>query len=110
VIPAGGGVAIKTFKVQGGIFLPRWSPAGSGLQYLVTQNGATNIWEQSLSGGDARQVTHFKSGVIFDYTWSSDGQRLLMTRWEITSDVVLLSNLRVLSKGHLFGNFQSPDR
>jgi Tol biopolymer transport system component len=93
VIPAAGGVAVKTFKVQGGIILPRWSPDGSGLQYLLTQNGAANIWEQSLSGRDARQLTHFNSGVIFDYTWSSDRQRLLMTRGEITSDVVLLSNL-----------------
>jgi len=91
---AGGGAAVKPFKVQGGINLPRWSPGASGLQFLLTQDGAVNLWEQSLSGGDARQLTHFNSGVIFDYTWSSDRRRLLMTRGEITSDVVLLSNIR----------------
>ena len=94
VIPAGGGPTIKTFKVPGGINLPRWSPDGSGLQYMLNQNGATNIWEQPFAGGDPRQLTHFTSGLIFDYTWSSDHQRLLMTHGDATSDVVLLSNLR----------------
>jgi DNA-binding winged helix-turn-helix (wHTH) protein/Tol biopolymer transport system component len=94
VIPAGGGPAVKTFHVPGGIGLPRWSPDGSALHYLATQNGAANIWEQAIAGGDPRQLTHFASGLIFDYTWSSDRQRLLMTRGEVTSDVVVLSNLR----------------
>jgi hypothetical protein len=94
VIPVGGGPVVRTFKVPGGIGLPRWSPDGSGLQYLVTQNGATNIWEQSLAGGDPKQLTNFTSGLIFDFTWSSDHQRLLMTRGDVTSDVVLLSNIR----------------
>jgi eukaryotic-like serine/threonine-protein kinase len=94
VIPVGGGPTVETLKVPGGIGLPRWSPDGSGLQDLVTQNGATNIWEQSLAGGDPRQLTNFTSGLIFDFTWSSDHQRLLMTRGDVTSDVVLLSNVR----------------
>ena len=94
VIPLSGGPSIKTLKVPGGISRLRWSPAGTGLQYLVTQNGATNLWEQPLAGGKPRQLTKFTSGRIFDFDWSSDRRRLLLTRGDVTSDVVLFNNFR----------------
>lgn len=93
VLPASGGAAIKIFDVPGGTNRVRWSPAGTSLQYLVTQNGATNIWEQSFEGGKPKRLTNFTSGRIFDFTWSSDHQRLLLTRGDVTSDVVLIGNL-----------------
>jgi hypothetical protein len=40
------------------------------------------------------QLTTFSSGKIFDFHWSLDGMRLLLTRGEGTSDGVLISNLR----------------
>ena len=94
VIPASGGPAIKIFDVPGGANRVRWSPAGASLHYLVTQNGATNIWDQPLAGGKPKQLTKFTSGRIFDFNWSSDRRRLLLTRGDATSDVVMLSNLR----------------
>ena len=95
VLPASGGAAIKIFDVPGGANRSkRRSPAGASLQYLVTQNGASNILEQPLAGGKPKQLTKFTSGLIFDFRWSSDHQRLLLTRGDVTSDVVLISNLR----------------
>lgn len=94
VIPARGGSALRTFDVPGGTTRVRWSPNGNGLQYLVTQNGATNLWEQALEGGKPKQLTKFTSGRIFDFSWSSDKRRLFLTRGDVTSDVVLLNNLR----------------
>jgi hypothetical protein len=94
VLPARGGAAIKIFDVPGGANRVRWSPAGASLQYLVTQNGASNILEQPLAGGKPKKLTKFTSGLIFDFRWSSDHQRLLLTRGDVTSDVVLISNLR----------------
>jgi DNA-binding winged helix-turn-helix (wHTH) protein/Tol biopolymer transport system component len=94
IIPAGGGPTIQTFDVPGGTTRIEWTPAGTGLQYLVTQDGATNIWEQALAGGKPKQLTKFTSGKIFDFNWSPDRRRLLLTRGDVTSDVVLLSNLR----------------
>jgi hypothetical protein len=67
---------------------------GDGLQYTMTQNGASNIWEQPFPGGDPKQITRFSSGRIFDFNWTADGKQLLVTRGEISSDAVLLSNLR----------------
>jgi eukaryotic-like serine/threonine-protein kinase len=94
VIPARGGSAIRIFDVPGGTSRVQWAPAGAGLQYLLTLDGATNIWEKPLTGGKPRQLTDFSSGTIFDFKWSSDRQRLLLARGDVTSDVVFLSNLR----------------
>jgi Tol biopolymer transport system component len=92
VLPVSGGTPLKTFKVPG-VIRVRWNQTGQGLQYLITKNGVTNLWEQSLVGGPTRQLTQFTSGRIFDFNWSSNCQRLLLTRGEVTNDVVLFSNL-----------------
>jgi len=64
------------------------------LHYLLTRNGATNVWEQPLSGGDPRQFTHFTSGLIFDFSWSRDGKQLLLSKGDQSSDIVLITNFR----------------
>jgi len=94
VIPTTGGQPVKQIAAPGGIDGVRWSSDGAALQYLMTRNGATNLWEQPLAGGVPRQITKFTSGHIFDFNWTVDGKRLLLTRGEVSSDVVLLSNLR----------------
>ena len=50
--------------------------------------GASFQWTQ------ASALTTFSSGKIFDFDWSLDGTRLLLTRGEVTGDAVLISNLR----------------
>jgi len=72
----------------------RWAPSSKALDYLLTRNGATNVWEQPLAGGDPRQITHFSSGLIFNFSWSRDGKALLLAKGNQTSDVVLMSNFR----------------
>jgi DNA-binding winged helix-turn-helix (wHTH) protein/Tol biopolymer transport system component len=94
VIPASGGPAIHTFDVPGGTTRVHWAPGDTRLQYIVTQDGVSNIWEQPLAGGNPKQLTQFTSGKIFGFEWSSDRRMLLLTRGDVTSDVVLLSNPR----------------
>jgi DNA-binding winged helix-turn-helix (wHTH) protein/Tol biopolymer transport system component len=91
VIAVAGGPPLKTFNVPAGLSGPRWSPSGDGLQYLLTREGATNIWEQPLAGGEPKQLTKFSSGRIFDFNWTAEGKNLMVSRGETTSDVVLLS-------------------
>jgi Tol biopolymer transport system component/predicted Ser/Thr protein kinase len=72
----------------------RWAPSGKGLDYLLTRNGATNLWEQPLTGGPPRQITTFPSGRIFNFAWSRDGKQLLLIRGSQSSDVILIGALR----------------
>jgi Tol biopolymer transport system component len=97
IIPAAGGPPQTILTAPGGAYAYGsllWSPDGESLQYILTQNGASNIWEQPLTGGKPRQLTAFDSGKIFDFHWSHDGKRLLFTRGEVSSDAVLISDLR----------------
>jgi Tol biopolymer transport system component len=97
VISAQTGETVNTFDAPGGIYREsclRWSPDGKALQYLLTKGDVTNLWAQPLAGGPPRQVTKSTVGRIFDFNWTYDGKQLLLSRGEVTSDVVLLSNLR----------------
>jgi eukaryotic-like serine/threonine-protein kinase len=94
IISAEGGSPKKVLSAPGVVSALLWSPDGKSLQYSFSQNGAYNILEQPLTGGEPRQLTKFSSGIIFDFHWSLDGKRLLMARGEASSDAALLSNLR----------------
>ena len=92
VVPASGGSLRFVGKLPIGSAGLRWSPDGNGLQYMLTRSGATNLWEQRLTGGDPRQVTKFASGRIFAFAWSRDGEQLLLSKGNESSDVILISN------------------
>jgi hypothetical protein len=94
VISAKGGPPIKQFQVPGSLGRIRWSPKGDALQYLKTQGGATNLWEQRLEGGTPMQLTHFRVGQMFDFDWSYDHKTLFMTRGQVTRDVVLIEDFQ----------------
>jgi Tol biopolymer transport system component len=94
VIPSTGGKPVQVFSRPSGTTKLRWSPDQKGVQYLLTRNGASNVWEQPLTGGAPHPVTNFTSGRIFDFSWTRDGKELLLAKGEDTSDVVLISNFR----------------
>jgi DNA-binding winged helix-turn-helix (wHTH) protein/Tol biopolymer transport system component len=70
---------------------PVWAPDESGLDYVVTRRGVSNIWRLPLAGGPPRQVTQFNAGRIFSFAWSRDGQWLSLGSGANRSDVVLIS-------------------
>ncbi|HEV2401060.1 MAG TPA: protein kinase [Candidatus Sulfotelmatobacter sp.] len=94
VIPATGGSPLHVLTTPIGAASLRWAPDGKGLQFVLTRKGAGNIWEESLAGGDPRQITHFTSGLLFDFAWSRDAKQILLSRGDRTSDVVMLSKFR----------------
>ena len=94
IIPATGGTPAHLFPLPEDTPQFRWSPDGSGVQFILTHNGAGNIWEQPLTGAGRRQITDFPSGRIFDFAWSRDGKQLFLAKGEINRDVILISNFR----------------
>jgi Tol biopolymer transport system component/DNA-binding winged helix-turn-helix (wHTH) protein len=96
VVSADGGPPVRDFPMPRGISRLRWSPDGKRLQFSmdILASAATNLWEQSLAGGQPKRMTNFTSGRIFDFDWSADGTRLLMIRGDLNGDVVLVRNFR----------------
>lgn len=70
----------------------RWTPDGLNLTYIDVREGTANIWSQPVAGGQAKQLTDFKGGLIFSYDWSRDGSRLVCESGTETSDVVLITD------------------
>jgi eukaryotic-like serine/threonine-protein kinase len=68
----------------------RWTADGHALTYIDTQGGVSNLWNQPVNGGPPKQVTNFKTDLIFFYAWSPDGKKLALARGHQLSDVVLI--------------------
>jgi Tol biopolymer transport system component len=72
----------------------RWLPDGRAFSYVRTRGGVSNIWLQPIDGGEPRQLTDFKSDVIFSFDWSRDGKQLACSRGTEDRDVILINNFR----------------
>jgi Tol biopolymer transport system component len=94
VIPLDGGAPAFQFDFPAAASAPRWAPDGEAVEFALTRNGVSNIWQQKLTGGPPKQITKFESGLIFDFDWSRDGRQLALTRGSVSSDVILISNFR----------------
>lgn len=93
VVPSSGGAPLYSLQADsraGGRM--RFTPDGKSLAYIVTERGISNLWEMSLADGKAKQVTDFKSDLIFDFAWSRDGKQLALSRGQVNRDVVLLTD------------------
>jgi eukaryotic-like serine/threonine-protein kinase len=100
VIPFEGGEPVKLFDIPM-LSIPmlfwqrvRWSSDGQALTYIENRGGVSNIWSQPLDGGKPTQLTDFKTDRILNFDWSPDGKQLACVRGLMTSDVVLLSDLK----------------
>jgi Tol biopolymer transport system component len=71
-----------------------WAPDGRALDFVLTREGASNIWRLSLDGGKPRQLTHWKTDWILHFAWSRDGRQLAVTRSTATYDLVLIRDFR----------------
>ncbi len=91
VIPTAGG-AMKRFEAMPAV--GTWSPDGQALVYVATTNGVSNLMRQPLSGGLPSPLTKFTSEQIFGYALSPDQKQVAMVRGRVSSDVVLVSDVR----------------
>jgi len=61
-----------------GEFNARWAPDGSGVFFLSTRSGSSQVWRISTSGGEAQQVTDLPLNVG-SMALSTDGTRLAVS-------------------------------
>jgi Tol biopolymer transport system component len=97
LISSDGGSPLKLFDFPNAFSREyRWSADGRALYYIVSQDGAANIWKQPIDGGPPSQVTHFKEDSIYSYELSADGSQMVVARGAAYRDIVSL------------GGFQKP--
>jgi Tol biopolymer transport system component/DNA-binding winged helix-turn-helix (wHTH) protein len=98
VIPFEGGAPLRVFESIPDAYFQtfRWTPDGRALSYIDSRDGVANIWRQDLDGNAAPQrITNFAGDErIFSFAWSRDGRRLTLARGAISTDVVVMKDLR----------------
>ena len=70
-----------------------WVPDGRALLYLQRRGGVSNIWSQPIDGSPPRQLTNFKSDLIFAFDLARDGKSLVLSRGTVSNDVVLIADV-----------------
>jgi TolB protein len=89
------GAPIKTFDMPGTSNPAfHWAHDGHALVYIDTPKGVSNLWSQPLDGGAPRQITDFKSDLIYKFAYSRDGRGLALARGNVTRDVVMISETK----------------
>jgi eukaryotic-like serine/threonine-protein kinase len=71
-----------------------WTPDSSALVYVQKRSGVSNIWSQPINGDPPKQLTNFKSDLIFRFALSADGSDFVLARGRQTRDVVLIRDFR----------------
>ena len=66
------------------------TPDGKAVAYNIVENGVGNVWAQPLDGSPGHRLTNFTSDQIRAFQFSPDGKTLVVTRFHVVSDVVLL--------------------
>jgi serine/threonine protein kinase len=60
----------------------QFTPDGKAVAYTVEDQDVGNIWVQPLDGSKGRQITHFISASVSEFSWSPNGKSLLVSRSE----------------------------
>jgi eukaryotic-like serine/threonine-protein kinase len=94
LLPFAGGQPTRRFNIASTYdgFALSWALDGRALLYIDTR--LSNIWSQPIDGGPPVQLTDFRGDHLFNFAYSPDGNWLALARGRVTSDVVMISDLR----------------
>jgi serine/threonine protein kinase/Tol biopolymer transport system component len=77
-----------------GVRLARWIPGERAVAFVDIRTGVPNIWiKQPIAGAPEKQLTHFTSGMFWDFRYSPDGKFIAMARGSRKSDAVRFTNV-----------------
>jgi serine/threonine protein kinase/Tol biopolymer transport system component len=88
------GKTVKAIDIPPTNAILDWSADGRAVLYVDARGGVSNLWSQPIDGGTPKQLTSFKSDLIFAFDLSSDGKKLLLSRGSISNDVVLIADVQ----------------
>ncbi|MCO6509476.1 MAG: PD40 domain-containing protein [Aridibacter famidurans] len=93
IIPAEGGTPIRKFEVPVSVISSRgsvWTPDGKQITYLVRDGEKTDLWAQSVEGGDPVRLSEFSRPWIQRWAYSKDGKRIAISRGQGLRNAVML--------------------
>lgn len=72
-----------------------WMPDNRYVAFGDIRTGTSNLWAQpAIGSGAEKQITHFSSGVVWNFQYSPDGKLVALSRGTNQSDAVLFTNTK----------------
>jgi Tol biopolymer transport system component len=95
IMAVDGGPVLKTLDVPATAELTvlAWTPDSRAVIFLDSRGGISNLWSQSIEGGEPTKLTDFRADRISWFDFSRDGKWLAASRGNASNDVVLFSNV-----------------
>ena len=90
LIPMTGGEPRRIPGLPATAKLVRFGPDGRSITYLISHEGADELWSLPPQGGKPRRLVRFEGKEISDFAWSPDGARIAVVKVSQSGDVVLL--------------------
>jgi Tol biopolymer transport system component len=73
--------------------LARWIPGERAVAFVDIRSSVHNLWKkQPMAGAPETQLTHFTSGIFWDFRYAPDGKYVAMARGSNKSDAVRFSD------------------
>jgi Tol biopolymer transport system component len=90
-IPIAGGTVKRLFETPKNMSSIQLRPKFNEISYMITTDGVANIYTRPIDGGAQKQFTRFDEKFIASFAWTPDGRSVVVSRGEVRSDVVILS-------------------
>ena len=90
LIPLTGGPPRPAPGIPADAAMARFGPDGRSITYLVSRQGADELWSLTPQGDKPRRLIRFEGKEIRDFAWSPDGTQLAVVKMSRSGDVVLL--------------------
>ncbi len=82
---------IKVFSASMVPVIRRFSPDSQSLDYIYSITDSTQIVRQKFDGSQPQPIYTTPEGKIFNFAWSKDGKKIVISRGQQFRDAVLLS-------------------
>jgi TolB protein len=90
LLPLAGGEPRALDGIPAAARVIRFGPDDRSITWLVSHEGADEIWGMPLGGGEPERLARFDGMEIDNFAWSPDGTRLAVVKISRSGDVVLL--------------------
>lgn len=89
-ITSGEIVNVLRMPERGALERLTWTRDSRTITYALVDNGSSEIFQQSIDGGEPKKLTNFRYERISALDWSNDGKKLAVIRGRTFTDPVLL--------------------